>query len=521
MHNIFNNKLKLNKTKINFKIMNISKGIKLTIGILLLFSVACNSTKNSNTNSKSENTTVSTKPVTTPKRPNILVILADDLGYSDVGFNGAQDIKTPALDALAATGTKFTSAYVPHPFCGPSRAGILTGRYAHTIGAQFNLPPNSETIAEGIDVNEKFMSKMLKESGYRTGLMGKWHLGAVEKYHPNNRGFDDFYGFLGGGHNYIPKEYKEKYAAAKERGAKVIFEYLLPLEHNGKEVTDDNEYLTDELSNHGVQFIEESAKNDDPFFLIMSYNAPHTPLEAKKEDFELFASIKDKDRRTYAAMVYGLDRGVKKIVETLKATGEYENTLIVFLSDNGGRPDKGATNFPLKEGKGSVYEGGYRVPMFFHWTGVVPSGMIYDNPISALDFYPTFAKLAGVDLPASKKLDGKNMWDNFMMNKEVRVDDNIFTMRHRNGFSDVGVRNGKWKAVKAYRQKWKLFDIDKDISEANDISGAHPEELKKLVSAAEAWSKTHIQPRWWHNKKTGVEWKEDGMPHFEETFKLD
>ena len=492
--------------------MTVSRRIKLSIFLLLIITVACNSTKKSNSKSK-------TTSIETPKRPNIVMILCDDLGYSDVGFNGAKDIKTPALDALAATGTKFTSAYVPHPFCGPSRAGILTGRYAHTIGAQFNLPANSETIGEGIDVNEKFMSKMLQEANYTTGLVGKWHLGAVEKYHPNNRGFDDFYGFLGGGHNYHPKDYKAKYEKAKARGTKVIWDYLSPLEHNGKQVTNDNEYLTDVLSNQGVRFVEESSKKEDPFFLFMSYNAPHTPLEAKKEDLKMFANIKDKNRRTYAAMVYAVDRGVQKLVKTLKATGEYKNTLIIFYSDNGGRPDKGATNYPLKEGKGSVYEGGYRVPMFFHWNGVVPSGMVYDNPISALDLYPTFAKLAEAKIPSSKVLDGKNMW-NFMENKEVRMDDNIFTMRHRNGFSDVGVRNGKWKAVKAYNKAWKLFNIEKDIEENNDISAAHPEVLKKLVTAAKVWSTTHIQPKWWHNKKTGKDWKADGMPNFDKDFSL-
>ncbi|WP_271784135.1 sulfatase-like hydrolase/transferase [Aquimarina algiphila] len=501
--------------------MNISRKKLPVYSFILLVAtcIGCNSAKQDGDNNKTAER-IETKILNTPKRPNIVMILCDDLGYSDVGFNGSKDIKTPTLDVLASTGVKFTSAYVPHPFCGPSRAGILTGRYAHTIGAQFNLPPNSETIGKGIDVHEKLMSKMLNESGYRTGLVGKWHLGAVDKYHPNSRGFDEFYGFLGGGHNYHPEDYKTKYAKAKERGTKVIWDYLTPLEHNGTEVTNDNEYLTDVLSKQGVRFIEASSKQDNPFFLFMSYNAPHTPLEAKKEDLEVFSSIKSKDRRTYAAMVYAVDRGVNKIVESLKATGEYDNTLIIFYSDNGGRPDKGATNFPLKEGKGSVYEGGYRVPMFFHWNGIVPSGLIYDNPVSALDLYPTFAKLADAKIPLNKKLDGKDMWNSFMMNKEVRADDNIFTMRHRNGFSDVGIRNGKWKAVKAYNQKWKLFDIEKDIEESNDISAVHPQILKKLVAEAKDWSKTHIQPRWWHNKKTGHEWKEKGMPHFDETFSL-
>lgn len=453
-------------------------------------------------------------------QPNILVILCDDLGYSDVGFNGSKDIKTPTLDKLAAQGTMFSSAYVSHPFCGPSRAGIMTGRYAHELGAQFNLPPNSETIGEGIDLNETFISKVLKESGYNTGLIGKWHLGAVEKYHPNNRGFDDFYGFLGGGHNYHPEEYRADYAEAKERGTKVIFEYLLPLEHNGKEVQEE-EYLTDALSSEGIRFIEQASKKDDPFFLFMSYNAPHTPLEAKKEDMEVFANIKDKDRRTYAAMVYAVDRGVNKIVERLKALGEYENTLIVFLSDNGGRRDKGANNYPLNEGKGSVYEGGFRVPMFFHWPNVVPSGKTFESPISALDLYPTFAGLANAKIPDGKILDGKDIWDDFLKGKNSHENDNIFVLRHREGYSDVGVRNNNWKAVKVNRQSWKLFNITEDISEANNLSAKHPDILKKLVSDTQNWSKTHIQPKWWHDEQTGIEWKKDSMPHFEATFKME
>lgn len=488
------------------------------MSLILIATISCNSTKKSSTNNI---TKVTSKDIETPKRPNIIMILCDDLGYSDVGFNGAKDIKTPHLDALASKGTIFSAAYVPHPFCGPSRAGIMTGRYAHTIGAQFNLPPNSETIGKGIDVNEKFISKMLQEASYKTALVGKWHLGAIDKYHPNNRGFDDFYGFLGGGHNYHPKDYKTKYAAAKKRGVKVIWDYLSPLENNGKKVTNDTDYLTDVLSNQGVRYIETYSKQEKPFFLFMSYNAPHTPLEAKKEDLEKFINIKDKNRKTYAAMVYAVDRGVGKLVESLKASGEYDNTLIVFYSDNGGRKDKGATNYPLKEGKGSVYEGGYRVPMFFHWNGVVPAGMIYNNPISALDLYPTFAKLANANIPSDKILDGKDLWNDFMMNKEIHTNDNIFTMRHRNGFSDVGVRNGKWKAVKAYKQKWKLFDIENDIEESDDISANHPTILKKLVADTEVWSRKHIQPKWWHNTKTGKEWKADGMPHFEKTFQVE
>lgn len=485
-----------------------------TFSILFL---GCNSTKDKNIKTSQK----ITQTIETPEKPNILVILCDDLGYSDLGFNGSKEIPTPALDELAENGTIFTSAYVAHPFCGPSRASLMTGLYAHKIGAQFNLPPNSgETIKKGISLEETFISKVLDDAGYNTGIMGKWHLGSNAEFHPSVRGFDDFYGFLGGGHNYHPEQYRAAYKRQEESGRKIIWDYLHPLEHNGKEVRE-TEYLTDALSREGVRFINEASKTKDPFFLYMSYNAPHTPLEAKEEDLKLFSHIKDKKRKTYAAMVYAVDRGVKRIVNSLKESGQYENTLIVFFSDNGGKTKAGATNFPLKEGKGSAYEGGYRVPMFFHWANVVPAGKKYDYNVSALDFYPTFARLAGAKLPEGKQLDGKNIWDNFLQNKDPRKDENIYVLRHRNGFSDVGVRKNEWKAVKAYQQKWKLFNVDNDMAESNDLSKTHPKILNNLVRETEVWSGTHIQPLWWHDVKTGKQWKADNMPKFDITFKVD
>ncbi|WP_117883730.1 sulfatase-like hydrolase/transferase [Aureibaculum luteum] len=453
------------------------------------------------------------------ERPNILVILCDDLGYSDVGFNGAKDIKTPTLDKLAKDGTIFSSAYVAHPFCGPSRTSLMTGRYSHKIGAQFNLPPNSETIGKGVDLNETFISKVLQESGYETGVMGKWHLGSTPQYHPNNRGFDDFYGFLGGGHKYFPEEYLATYEKQKKQGVKVIFEYLVPLEHNGKEVRE-TEYLTDALSHEAIRFVKDASKKEKPFFLYLSYNAPHVPLEAKKEDLEKFAAIKDEKRRTYAAMVYAVDRGVNEIEEALKATGQFENTLIVFLSDNGGKTTQGATNYPLSKGKGSTQEGGYRVPMFFHWPNKVPAGKRFDYPVSALDFYPTFAGLANAKIPEGKKLDGKDIWNDFLAGKNAHKDENIYVLRHREGYTDVGARHNQWKALKVEQKPWQLFNIDEDLAEKNDLSDSHPDILKELVLKTEEWSKTHMQPKWFHDEKTGIEWRKDSMPHFDKTFSL-
>lgn len=497
--------------------MKLLSKISLFTAIFTFVLVGCNSSKNQVTSK--ENTVVALNK--TPKKPNILVILCDDLGYSDLGFNGSKDIPTPNLDALANSGTIFTSAYVAHPFCGPSRAALMTGLYPHKIGAQFNLPPNSgETIKKGISLEETFISKVLDDAGYNTGLIGKWHLGSNPEFHPNVRGFDDFYGFLGGGHNYFPEQYRKAYAKQEANGRKLIWDYLHPLEHNGKQVKE-TEYLTDAFSREAVRFIDDVSKTEDPFFLYMSYNAPHTPLEAKEEDLKLFSHIKNKKRKNYAAMVYAVDRGVKRIVDQLKESGEYENTLIVFFSDNGGKTKAGATNYPLKEGKGSAYEGGFRVPMFFHWPNVVPSGKKYNYNVSALDFYPTFARLAGAKIPEGKRLDGRNMWDNFLMNKDSHKDDNIYVTRHRNGYSDVAVRKNEWKAVKVYQQKWKLFNVESDMAEDFNIRNNNETILEELVEEAKIWSGSHLQPNWWHDTKTGIEWKADHMPRVDVTFKLD
>ncbi|MGC6430274.1 MAG: sulfatase-like hydrolase/transferase [Jejuia sp.] len=455
---------------------------------------------------------------TVPEKPNILLILCDDLGYSDVGFNGSKDIPTPNLDMLANNGTICTSAYMAHPFCGPSRASLMTGRYAHKIGSQFNLPTEGDE-SKGIDVNETFISKVLQESGYYTGAIGKWHLGYQKQFHPNQRGFDDFYGFLGGGHQYFPKQFKAEYLLQKESGKTFIWEYLRQLEHNGDEV-DETEYITNGLSREAVRFLDDAGKKEQPFFLYLSYNAPHTPLEAKEEDLKLFAHVKDKKRRIYAAMVYAVDRGVKQIVEKLKETNQFENTLIVFSSDNGGKLKAGATNYPLKEGKGSAYEGGFRVPMFFHWPSVVPSGKTYNYPISSLDFYPTFSNLANAEIPKGKQLDGKDIWKHFLSNENPRPEEPLFIMRHRKGFSDVAIRQDKWKALKVYQQKWKLFDIENDIEERIDLSFQYPEILSNLVSLGEAWSQTHVKPQWFHIEKEGQQWEADGMPNFNKTFNL-
>ena len=453
-------------------------------------------------------------------QPNILVVLCDDLGYNDVGFNGSADIKTPQMDDLAKKGTILSSAYVVHPFSGPSRAALMTGRYPHMIGAQYNLPANSEIIGKGVPVHERFISNELQDAGYITGIVGKWHLGALPQYHPNKRGFDDFYGFLGGGHNFFPEQYLAAYDRQKAAGQKVIFEYLLPLEHNGKEVRE-KEYLTDALSNEAIRFVKESSDKNKPFFLYLSYNAPHVPLEAKKEDMEVFSYIKDKDRRTYAAMVYAVDRGVGEIVKALKANNQYENTLIVFFSDNGGNVDHGASNFPLKGTKGDTWEGGYRTPMFFHWPNVVPAGRVYEFPITALDFYPTFVGLAGAKLPSCKKVDGKDIWKSFIAGTNAREGEMIYSVRYRYGYCDVGARKDDWKITRTGNEPWQLFNIKEDLGEKNNMGYRYPERMQEMINETEVWTRNHIEPLWFHSEDEKRVYKKTKMPNYEETFRMD
>ncbi|WP_372775229.1 sulfatase-like hydrolase/transferase [Mangrovibacterium sp.] len=453
-------------------------------------------------------------------KPNILLILTDDLGYNDVGFNGSTDIKTPALDQLAKNGVVFTSAYVSHPFCGPSRASIMTGRYPHVIGTPYNLRDDGTRPNLGVPVSETYISNVMQEAGYYTSVVGKWHLGFAPQYHPNNRGFDEFYGFLAGGHDYFPDQFKQAYEKQLSEGRHPIREYIRPLVHNQDEV-EETEYVTDALSREAVRIVNDAAERKQPFFMYLAYNAPHVPLQAKKEDLEKFADIADVDRRTYAAMVYAVDRGVEQIVESLKKNGQFENTLIVFLSDNGGNTDHGASNDPLKGMKGDAWEGGYRTPMFFHYPNKLKAGMKFDTPVTSLDFYPTFAKIAGAKIPEAKKMDGKDMMGD-LINGETNLKGRpVYLLRYREGYADVGMRIDDWKITRMGNEPWNLFKISDDLGEKKDMSYRHPDKLKEMVEMTEEWSKTHIRPLWVYSQKDLELWNSGVLPGYEGTFEVE
>ena len=475
-------------------------------------------------------------------KPNIVLIFCDDLGYADVGFNAElfgvpTDVVTPEIDKLARAGTIVEQAYVAHPFCGPSRMGLMSGRMPHSFGGQKNLPNVALKLHDynrrGIPQNETLISTVLQGAGYATGCIGKWHMGSARPFHPNTRGFDHFYGFLGGGHQYFP------WLADKVEPKVNDYQYFL--ERNGRDTrSPEGEYLTDLLTHEAVEFIAESTTRQKPFFVYLAYNAPHSPLQGKTEDLKrLFpdhipsnpAGGVDyrnyESRQNYVAMVYAVDRGVAKIVDILRDPNQdgnsndsvLDNTLIVFLSDNGGKIAQAANNSPLLDDKGSTYEGGIRVPMFMHWPGKVPAGRVYDHPVSALDLYPTFAELAGATIPENKSLDGKNIWDDFLQGSNPREHETMHWLRHHGGGNEVAIRRGNLKAYRKQFGAWKVFDVVDDVKESIDIAKSHEQTLDQLVEDGLIWSKTHQEPQW-HDTQAGLDnWSKNEMPKYEKTFK--
>lgn len=407
----------------------------------------------------------------TREQPNIVLILADDLGHADLSINGSLQIQTPHIDALAAEGVRFTQGYVSSAVCSPSRAGLLTGKNQVKFGYDNNLSENApgfDPEYAGLPVNEVTVAEILKDNGYATGLIGKWHLGSKEQFHPTNRGFDEFWGYLNGGHNYFRSEENGK-------------GYLGPILSNYKspqEIT----YLTDDKGDECIDFIERH--KDEPFFLFASFNAPHTPLQATEEDLKLFSHIKDKKRRTYLAMVHRLDINVGRIVEALDENGLSDNTLIVFLSDNGGPVDQNSSNnAPFNGQKGILLEGGIRVPFMMKWNGVLPKGEVYENAVSSLDLTPTFLQMAGINITESDGFDGVDLLP-FLTNQTEEIPHE--TLKWRFTIS-AGIIKGNWKLVRIPDRLPMLFDLSRDISEQNNVSLENLTITNQLLKELGAW----------------------------------
>ena len=407
----------------------------------------------------------------TTEKPNFIIILADDLGYGDVGFTGSTQIKTPHIDALAKSGVTFTQGYVSAPVCGPSRAGLMTGRNQVNFGFDNNsivdLPQFDENFV-GIPVSEKTIAERLSDLGYVNGLIGKWHLGEVEKFHPTNRGFHEFWGYLAGGHNYFPEETNNK-----KYNRPIISNYKKP-----QPIT----YITDDKGDECVDFIKRH--KEEPFFLFASFNAPHAPMQATEEDLKLYSHIKDEKRRTYAGMVHRLDVNVGRIIDELKEQGVYENTVVVFLSDNGGPCRSNASiNAPFNGQKGILLEGGIRVPFVMSYPEKIKSNSSYDSPISSLDLTPTFVALAGGEISQNDKLDGVNIFP-YITNKIKGTPHETMLWRFT---ISAGIRKGNWKLVRLPDRLPLLFNIDKDPSELNDVASENWELVATMLKELGDW----------------------------------
>jgi arylsulfatase A-like enzyme len=423
----------------------------------------------------------------TASRPNLLVILADDMGYGDMGFMGSTELRTPHLDDLAKSGVFCSQGYVASAVCSPSRAGLMTGRDPRRFGYEGNLNKGAANYATrpellGLPPGEHTLADHLKQAGYATALIGKWHLGDEAEFHPMRRGFDYFCGMVGGSHGYFPSPDKN----ALERNGEALREFSNP-------------YLTDFFTDEGIGWM--TRQGDKPWFLFMSYNAPHGPLQATDEDVARFGHIADKRRRTYAAMMFALDRGVGRIRRRLAETGMLEKTLVVFFSDNGGATSNASWNGPLSGVKGNLREGGVRVPMFWSWPGTLPAGRRYDQPASSLDLLPTFLHVAGTGPLTLRKPLGHEDRRNFARGvKTYGAYDGVNLLPYLKGElkpakrtlfwrlqGQAAVRDGNEKLIRLSHRPAQLFRPATDVAEAGDLATGEPERFKALFRQLADW----------------------------------
>jgi len=425
-------------------------------------------------------------------RPNIVVLLADDMGYADVGFQGAKDIPTPHLDGLARGGVRCTNGYVSGPYCSPSRAGFLTGRYQQRFGHEFNPGGEAGLGKVGLPTSETTLVEAIRSNGYRTGLVGKWHLGSAPQFHPQKRGFDEFFGFLGGAHGYF---------AANARN-------IL----RGTEVVTEPTYLTDAFGREAVAFIDRNKAR--PFFLEVAFNAVHTPMDATDERLSRFSAIRDKTRRTYAAMLSAMDDAVGLILTKLRDLGLEENTLIFFFSDNGGPTMLGTTingsdNAPLRGSKRTTLEGGIRVPFVASWKGKLPAGRVYDKPVIQLDILATALAASGRAIDGTRKVDGVNLMP-FLASTDADAKGPHETLYWRFGSQDA-IRRGDWKLVRydaavddgsrsrgvnVSATSRRLYNLAQDPGESHDLAAEHPEKVRELLAAWKEWNRELVPPLW-------------------------
>jgi len=411
------------------------------------------------------------------RKPNVIVILADDLGYADLGCQGSPDVKTPHIDSLAVNGVRCTSGYVTAPQCGPSRAGLLTGRYQN----RFGFESNEFAYNPGLPRTETLISDRMKEQGYKTGYIGKWGVTSKRHSYPAQRGFDESF-WNQDGNLYFP-DTPSKYNTQV---------------HRGNEQVKMTEYSTDAFGREAVEFIQRQKEN--PFFLFVSFITPHVPMEAKEEDLERFPDEKNPLRRTMLAMMACMDDNVGRILNALKELGLEEDTLIVFLSDNGGYPGNASWNDPFSGTKSQMLEGGIRIPFIVQWKGRLPAGTVYDKPIISLDILPTALAAAGAKIKSEWNFDGVNLLPFLSGKKQEVPHEELFwrykawtTKPEQDGWA---IRRGDWKLV---RNGWAqapvaLYNLKDDPAEKKNLVAQFPEKVSELRTAWEAWDAGNVKP---------------------------
>jgi len=443
------------------------------------------------------------------RRPNIVILLGDDLGYCDVGLYGCKDIPTPNIDSIGKRGIAFTNGYVTAPVCSPSRAALVTGRYQHRFGFEFNAGPLQRAISNqemGLPVSEITLAEVLKRAGYATGMVGKWHLGMHEKFRPTRRGFDEYFGFLFGANTYIDPQatdVKNARPGGGEANPAWPRNPRNPVYRNQAPV-EETSYLTDAFAREAVAFIERHKQ--EPFFLYAPFNAPHTPLQATRKYTDRFAHIKDERRQVYAAMVSALDDAVGEILKKLRETGLEQNTLVVFASDNGcATYTEACTNDPLRFGKLTHLEGGFRVPFAVQYPARLKAGMVYDHPVSSLDLFPTAVAAAGGKMPSDRVYDGVDLMPFLTGQKKNAPHEVLFWRNGDNG----AVRKGNWKLFKGGQRYW-LYDLSKDIGEQKNMADRYPEIVEQLKREFVKWEGQLKQPMWPCREAAGS-WEFEGV----------
>jgi arylsulfatase A-like enzyme len=421
-------------------------------------------------------------------KPNILLILADDLGFQDLGFQGSPDIRSPHLDKLAAGSVRFTDGHTTASVCSPSRAGLMTGRYQQRFGHEANTP----SFPDGMDLEETTMAQRLKALGYRTAAIGKWHLGDTDEQYPTQRGFDVFYGLREGSRSY----FYEPQGSDKPGSYRAI-------ERNGRQVKFDG-YLTDVLGDQAIDFIQQPSP--EPFFVYLSFTAPHGPLQATAEDLARFQHIADKRRRTYAAMVWSMDRAIGKVLAQLEATGQLDNTLIWFLSDNGGATNNGSINLPLAGHKGIKFEGGIRVPFLLQWKAKFPQGRVDGRLVSAMDILPTSVAAAGGNAAVSpedeRPLDGVNLLPYLTGKNGAGANGGVPHDKlywHKLWFS--AMRDGPWKLIYVQDYGYALYKLDDDLGERKNLAPQYPRRVATMTEELNTWKSQMMEPLWGEHER--------------------